>query len=340
MNRRTALLGLTAMASCKRDRRPRLNVYNWSDYVAPNTIPDFEAEFGVRIRYSTYESAEEMLAKVFSGNSGWDVVFPSNYFIRPMVANSLLAPLDHGRLPNLKHLDTLFRRPPWDPDLSWSVPYMWGATGIVFNRSVIPPPDSWASLWERRLQGRITMLDDPAEVIGACLKKVGFSVNATDAESLDQARQQALQQKPLLRAYLNAEVRDQLVAGDVLAAQLWATTAQQAVAASDGLAFLFPAEDFPRYADNAVILRESTRQDLAHAFINYLLRPEVAAAVVTSTHTATANGDARRLLPEEIRTNQALYPPPSVLERAEWFETLSAQAQRLRDRIWTEIKAA
>lgn len=340
MRRRSFLLGSSALAACRRDRRPRLNVLNWSDYVAGDTISNFEAEFGVRVRYSTYESAEEMLAKVFSGNSGWDVVFASNYFIPPMVENGLLAPIDHGRVPNLAHLDAVFRHPPWDPDLAWNVPYMWGATGIAYNRSAAAPPESWSGLWENRFAGRITMLDDPAEVIGACLKKIGVSVNSVDAVELDRARREALRQKPLLRAYLNAEVRDQLVAGDVLAAQLWATTAQQAIVGSTGLAFVFPSEGFPRYSDNAVILKESVRPELAHTFINYLLRPEVAAAIVTTTQTATANAAAHRLLPVDVRDNQTLYPPPDVLERAEWFQTLPAPAQRLRDRIWTEIKTA
>ncbi|MCW5977653.1 MAG: spermidine/putrescine ABC transporter substrate-binding protein [Bryobacteraceae bacterium] len=340
MNRRAFLLGSSGLAACRRDRRPRLNVLNWSDYVADETIPDFVTEFGVRVRYATYESAEEMLAKVLSGNSGWDVVFPPNYFIQPMRENELLAPLDHALLPNLDHLEGEFRHPPWDPELSWSAPYMWGATGIAFNRSLQPAPDTWASLWAPRTAGRITMLDDPAEVIGASLKKLGLSVNATDARELDLARREALRQKPLVRAYLNAEVRDQLVAGDVLAAQLWATTAQQAIAGADDLAFVFPREGFPRYCDNAVILRESDRRDLAHSFLNYLLRPEVAAAVVTATQTATANAAAQHALDAEVRDNPALYPPPEILEKAEWFLPLPAGAQRLRDRIWTEIKAA
>lgn len=339
MKRREFTLALAVLGGC-RDRRPRLNVFNWSDYVAPNTIGDFEAEFGVRVRYGTYESGEEMLAKVFSGNSGWDVTFPSNSLIEPMRREGLLAPLRHDWLPNLDHLEEKLRRPPWDPELAWCVPYMWGATGIAYRRSLDPPPRAWASLWEERLRGRMTMLDDPAEVLGACLKKLGWSVNSTDPAQLRRAGEEARAQKPLLRAYLNAEVRDQLVAGDVLAAQLWATTAAQAMAESDQIAFAYPAEGFPLYADNAVILRESRRVELAHRFINYLLRPEVAAAVVEATRTATANATARKLLPENLRSDPALYPPLEVLERGEWFEPMPAAAQRLRDRIWTEIRSA
>jgi spermidine/putrescine transport system substrate-binding protein len=184
------------------------------------------------------------------------------------------------------------------------------------------------------------MLDDPAEVLGACLKKLGEPLNATDPGQLRRAQREAIAQKRLLRAYLNAEVRDQLVSGDVLAAQLWATTAVQAEDASPHLGFVYPAEGFALYADNAVILRESRRARTAHQFIDYLLRPSVAAAIVESTRTATANGAAQALLPGPVRDNQAIYPKADVLARGEWFEALPAPAQRLRDRIWTEIKSA
>ena len=131
MNRRTFFLSLAGAAGCTRDPRPRLNVYNWSNYVAPDTIANFESEFGVRVRYSIFESNEEMLAKTLTGNSGWDVVFPSNYFIEPMRQNSLLAPIQHGLLRNLGNLEPRFQSPVWDPRLEWSVPYMWGASGIL-----------------------------------------------------------------------------------------------------------------------------------------------------------------------------------------------------------------
>jgi len=340
MKRRLFLMGLAGLAGCSRERRPRLNVFNWSHYVAEETIPNFEKEYGVRVRYAVYESNEEMLAKVMGGNSGWDVVFPTNSYIRPMQEYRLLARLDRGWLKNLDHLEPRFRSPSWDPGLDWCIPYMWGATGILFNRKLAPPVAAWANLWDEKLRGRLTMLDDPAEVIGASLKKLGCSINSTDAGELEQAREEAIRQKPLVRAYLNAEVRDQVVAGDVLAAQLWATTSQQAIDANSGLGFAYPSEGFPLYADNAVILRESERQELAHQFLDYLLRPEVAASIVVATKTATVNAAARERLPAGIRENPTLYPAADVLRRGEWFEALPGKAQRLRDRIWTEIKSA
>jgi spermidine/putrescine transport system substrate-binding protein len=340
MNRRTFFLGTAGLAACAPDRRPRLNVYNWSAYVAPETIPGFEAEFGVRVRYATYESNEEMLAKVLTGNSGWDVVFPTHNRLLPMREYGLLAPLRHDWLPGLSNLAPEFRASVWDPELQWGVPYMWSGTGIVYNRGIVPPPTRWADLWDARLKGRLTMLDDPEDVLGACLKKLGLPFSSTRPEELRRAEQEALAQKPLLRAYLNAEVRDQLVSGDVLAAQLWSTTAQQAIEAATTLAFVYPSEGFPFYCDCAVILRESRRARLAHQFLDYLLRPQTSAAIAQYTRTATANGAAQALLPAAMRDNPTLYPGAEIFRRGEWPRTDPPAVQRLRDRIWTEIKSS
>ena len=338
MKRRTFLLA-GGSAAC--GRGPRLNVYNWSDYIAPETNPQFEREFGVRIHYGTYESNQEMLAQVMSGNSGWDVVFPSEEFIEPMATLKLLTPLDHGLLPNLSALSPELQRPPWDPELRWAIPYMHGVTGILHQSNLQPAPASWADLWDARLRGRLTMLDDEVEVLGACLKKLRYSVNSANPAELQAARQEAIAQKPLLRAYLNAEVRDQAAAGDVLAAQAWAVTAAQAIAAAPGkLAFAFPSEGFARFADNVAILRESRRVEAAHRWINYLLRPQVAAGIVMSTHTASANQEALRYLPPLVREDPVLYPAPEVLARGEWFRAQPAASQKIRDRLWTEIKSS
>jgi spermidine/putrescine transport system substrate-binding protein len=218
---------------------------------------------------------------------------------------------------------------------------MWNGTGIVYNSAAVQsPPGRWSDLWNPALKGRLTMLDDPEDMLGACLKKLGFSFSATDPGELARARAEAIAQKPLVRAYLNAEARDQLVSGDVLIAQLWSTTSAQAMAANPRLAFVYPAEGFPFYCDCAVILRESRRRQLAHQFLDYLLRPAVSAKIVDATRTATANAAARNLLPEADRNHPALYPPPDVFERGEWPRTLPPAGQRLRDRIWTEIKSA
>ena len=340
MKRRQFLLAAAGLAGCGRDRRPRLNVFNWSAYIAPDTVPKFEAEFGVRVRYGIYESNEEMLARVMGGNSGWDIVFPTDYLVKPMLANGLLAPMDQALLSNLPELDARFQRPEWDPELKWSVPYMVTAAGIAYTRKLDPPPKAWADLWDARLRGRMTMLDDPFDTIGVCLKKLGFSVNSADPQQLTSAGQEAIRQKPLLRAYLNAEARDQLVSGDILAAHMWNTTAQQAMDSSADVEFVYPEEGYAVYPDCSVILRESKRQEIAHQFINFLLRPDIAAANALAARTTTTNAGARKILPPAFRDNPVLYPSAEIIARGEWAQTLDPANQRLRDRLWTEIKSA
>jgi spermidine/putrescine transport system substrate-binding protein len=180
------------------------------------------------------------------------------------------------------------------------------------------------------------MLDDAEDVIGACLQKLGDPFSSTVEGQLQAARREAVLQKRLLRAYLNAEVRDQLVAGDVLAAQLWSTTAAQAIHAEAKLGFVYPAEGYPLYCDCGAILRESGRLELAHRFLEFLLQPEVAASNARVAESATANGAARHLLPDD----PVLYPDAATYARGIWPVALPGPAQRYRDRLWTEIKAA
>ena len=336
MNRRAFLTAAACLTACTRDKRPRLNVYNWSAYIDPAMLSRFERERGVRIRYGTYESNEEMLARVMTGNSGWDVVFPTHSRLGPMQRAGLIAPLDHARLPSLGNLDARFRAPEWDPQLRLGLPYMWSATGIVYNRAQTPEPHDWSDLWNPALSGRMTMLDDPEDVIGACLQKLGYPFGSADQSQLQAAKAEALRQKRLLRAYMNAEVRDQLVAGDVLAAQLWSTTAGQAMHASSKIGFVYPAAGYPLYCDCAVILRESSRRELAHQFLEFLLWPDVAAANAKAGETATANGAARAALAAE----PVLYPDDDTYRRGVWPSALSSPAQRYRDRLWTEIKSS
>ena len=341
MKRRIFLFGLSsALVSCTSGRKPRLNVYNWDNYVARTTIPEFESRYGCQVRYGVYASAEEMLAKVLSGNSGWDVVFPSNSFVQPMRDLDLLLPLDLHKLQNLENLEPRFRSPEWDPGLAWCIPYMLSATGIIYSNSVKRVPESWADLWTDSYSRRLTMLDDPAEVFAACLKRLGCSINSGDQSELRMARDLAVKQKPLLRAYLNEEVRDQVVAGDVLVAQMWAQVAQVAISGNPHLSFAFPREGFALYADNVSILRESKHQELAYQFLDYLLEAHTAAGIASEVHAATTNAAARALLPENERSNPVLYPGADVLRRGEWFRALPVKAQRLRDRYWTEIKSA
>lgn len=325
MKRRLFLMGLPGLAGCTRSGKPRLNVINYSDYIAKETLTNFEKDFGVTVRYSAViEGSEETVAKTISGNSGWDVVFPENRLVGPMREMGLLAPLEAKRLPNVKNLSPLFQKPDWDPGLDVCLPYLWGCCGILSGPAANPPLSSWQDLWSPRLKGKITMLDEPSEVFGACLKILGFSINTTSPEELKKAQQLAIDQKKVLRAYINTEVRDQVAAGDVVAAQLWEGSSQLAIDTAPKLRYVYPSEGYSLYCDCVAILAESKRRDLAHEFLNYLYLPEVAKANSEASFTASPCAAGNE----------------EAIKRGEWFRTASGPAQRLRDRLWTEVKSA
>lgn len=341
MKRRVFLLGLPGLAGCTRATRPRLNVINYTDYIGPDTVKGFEAEFGVTVRYSAViEGSEETIARTMSGNSGWDVIFPENRLVNPLREMGLLAPLDHKRLPNITHLAPRFQAPDWDQKLEWSLPYLWSCCGILSPRSLSPPIETWADLWGERFRGRITMLDEASEVFAACLKLLGYSINTDSGAELRQAQKLAIDQKRFLRAYLNTEVRDQVAAGDVLAAQLWAGSSQLTIDQAPHLRFCHPREGFSLYCDCVAILAESSRKDIAHEFVNYLHRPQIAAANTLASRAASPNAAAITYLPAPVRALSTLFPSEEILARGEWFRSSSAATQRLRDRLWTEVKSA
>lgn len=343
MRRRNFVAGLSAavIAGCRRGKRPRINVYNWSSYIGPQTVANFTRETGIEVRYGIFESGEELLAKILTGNSGWDVVFPTNHHVQPLIEYGMLAPMRHERLRNLDNLEERFRRPKWDPELRYSVPYMSTSAGIVYNRKVHPEPvTGWTDLWRPALAGKMTMLDAQDDVLGACLAKLGYGWNSTSERELREAQREAIAQKKLLRAYLNAEVRDQVVAGDVHAAQMWTTTMLPAMETAPHVEWVYPREGFVSYSESAVILRESPRTEWAHQFIDYLLRPEVAAECVKAEKTGPVLKGVRELLPEGLRNHPILFPDPATLARGVWLETMPPAVQRLRDRLWTEIKAS
>lgn len=338
MNRRIFLLGLPGLAGCTSGRTPRLNVYNWSNYIGPSTIADFERETGIQVRYGIYENGEEVLAKIMTGNSGWDVAFPTNHYLSALRSLKMVAPIRHGRLRNLGNLAERFRNPEWDPGLTHSIPYMWGSTGILFDRSL--GVTAWKDLWNPEYAGRVTMLDSQDDVLGACLRTLGYSWNTTSERELAAAKREGMRVKANLRAFLNAEVRDQVVAGDVLMAQLWVTAALPVLEEKANLNFVIPEEGSVFYCDSAILLRESRREDLAHVFLDYLLQPKVAAACVAKEKTGTVLNGVQEFLPKTLATNGLLFPPENEWRRSEWLQTMPPSVQRLRDRFWTEIKSA
>jgi spermidine/putrescine-binding protein len=312
-----------------------LNIYNWSDYIAPELIPRFEREFGVRVTYDTFESSEEMVAKLQAGARGYDLVVPPTYAVTALIAAGLLAPLSPRYLTNRGQLAPVFRGLPHDPGDRYTVPWQWGMTGIAWRTDLVsPPPDGWGVFLEPRWRGKMTMLDDPRDVIGAFLRLRGRSINSTSPPELDAARADAVAAKSNLKAYLSAPVKGQLIAGDVWLAQLWNGDAAQAAREQPALTWMLPKEGSTLWIDSLVVPAAAPHPRAAHEFINFILRPEVGAAISRATGYGTPNQAAMPLLERPVP-----YPSANELARLEIQEDLG-RASALWDEVWTRVKTA
>jgi spermidine/putrescine transport system substrate-binding protein len=312
-----------------------LHIYNWSDYVAEDTVPNFEREFGVKVRYDTYESNEEMVAKLQAGATGYDIVVPSSYIVPLMVATNLLAPLRRKYLTNFGNLSPIFQNLESDPGNRYTVPWQWGTSGIAYRTDKVKTPvESWAVFQEAQYAGKMTMMDDGREVIGSQLRYRGHSLNSSDSNQLAQAKTDAISAKRQLRAYISAPVKAQLIAGDVWIAQLWNGDTAQARMEQPKLRYVVPREGCTIWADSLCIPRNAPNKRAAHEWMNYVLRPEVGAALSQATGYGTPNAAAARLMKSPVP-----YPTDAELKRLEYQVDLGENSA-VWDQIWTEIKSA
>ena len=310
-----------------------LTIYNWSDYIGTTTVSDFEREFGVRVIYDTYESNEDLLAKLQAGARGYDLICPTGYAVDVLRAFDLLAPLDRSLLSNWENLSPEFLGRSFDPENQYTVPWLWGLSGIAYRADLVAsPPDSWGVFLDEAYRGKMTQPDDMRDVIGCWLKYRGHSGNSRDPEELAQAKADAIQAKENLKSFVSAPVKDQLIAGDVWIAQLWNGDTAQARAEEPEVAFKIPREGSMLYLDSMAIPRSARHPKAAHAFLNFILRPEVAAGISDRSGYGSPNAGA---LP--LQTRPGLVPTPEEFVRLEYQEDL-AEATALWDRIWTEIK--
>ena len=313
----------------------QLHIYNWSDYLAKDTIPNFEREFGVRVTYDTYESNEEMVAKLQAGASGYDIVVPSGYIIPVLAALDLIVPLTRRYLTNFNNIAPLFRNVASDPGNRLTVPWQWGTSGIAYRTDKVKGDvDSWSVFRDRQYTGKMTMMDDAREVIGSWLRFRGHSLNSTARAELSQARADAIAAKRQLKAYISAPVKAQLISGDVWIAQLWDGDTVQARAEQPALAYVIPKEGCTIWADSMCIPKEAPHKRAAHEWMNYILRPEVGAALSEATGYGTPNEAAHRVMKRPVP-----YPSEAELERLEYQVDLGKETATW-DQIWTEIKSA
>lgn len=327
-----------------------LYFYNWSDYIDPSVLEEFEAEYGVRVIYDTYDSNEDMVAKVRAGNSGYDIVVPSDYAVQIVATEELALPLDKALLTNMKSLDPGYMGVYFDPENAVSVPYMVGLTGIAYNSEFFPNGvDSWSAIFDTAqiagYKGKFSMLDDERETPGAALKFIGQSLNNTDPANLEQAQSLLIAQKDFLAAYNSADVNRKLASGEYVIAHAWSGTAMQArnglgdeFAGNPNINFVIPKEGGTIWMDNLVILKDSPNAYTAHVFINFLMRPDIAARNAEYIGYITPVKDAVPLLSQEVRDLYAagFAPSEEMLERLEWIERTEATVA-FTD-LWTVVK--
>lgn len=317
----------------------KLNIYIWSAYLPKEVLDKFTAKTGIKVNFDTYDSNEALLEKLQSGVADYDLVVPSDYMVRILVAEKLIQPLDHAKLPNIANLDPRFLDKKFDPKNAYSLPYFWGTTGFGYNKAKLGVLDSWQALFDKKNKGRILMLDDMREVFGAALKSMGKSENETDPAVLKQAADLLKKQKKLVATYNSGDFANILAAGDVDIAHGYNGQLAEVVAKEpEKLAYVVPKEGATLWMDNVCIPGKARNVENAYKFLNFIMEPEVNAEIVNGVSYASANVPARKFIQPEILNDASIYPSDEVIGRCEFLEDIG-DTTTLLDQYWTEIKA-
>ncbi|MGB4007741.1 MAG: ABC transporter substrate-binding protein [Bacillota bacterium] len=317
-----------------------LTIYNWGDYIDPYLIKEFERETGLKVIYQTFDSNEAMLTKIAHGGVTFDVVIPSDYAISKMKEQELLIPLDHSKLPNLKHIDARFLDLPFDEKNVYSIPYFWGTYGIIYNPEVITDIDfdSWDDLWDPRLQNQILLVDSAREVIGMGLNSLCYSLNDIDIDHLQQAKEKLDMLIPNIRAIVGDEIKMLLETEEAAVAVVWSGDASEIIGENDKFDYVIPKEGSNVWFDNMVIPTTAKNVEGAHQFINFMLDPENAAQNAEYVGYSTPNAEALRYLPEEITSDERFYPGSEITDKLEVYENLSKRMTAYYNELFLEFK--
>ena len=316
-----------------------LNLYLWSDYLAPGTIRKFEERTGAKVNLDVYDSAEALLSKMLAGNPGYDVICPPTYTLAPLIRAGVLAELDRDRLAHLGGAAPEFVGQIWDPENRYSIPYLWGVTGIASDSRRAPFVDSWNALLDPKWKGKILMLDDAREAIAFGALLLGADPNTKDRAILDRIRRILIDQKPLVRAYDSASFDDAVLSGEVALAQSWSGQIAKIMKEAPWVRFTIPKEGAMLFVDNLAIPATAPHAALAHEFLDFVMEPEIAAEICLTTGYSTPSRAGRALLPPDVRENRVMFPDLREMSRLHAFEDVGEAAAR-HDRLWTEVKSS
>ena len=342
MKKLVALAGVVALLSfavCGR-AKPVLSLYTWSDYIKPDLVRRFEREHGCRVVLDTFESNEAMYAKLKAGATGYDLLTPSSYMVSLMHAQGMLRSIDHSLVPNLVNVDPDYLAIAVDRAMDHSVPYMIVVSGIAYLegrvKDVVP---SWRMFGRADLAGRMTMFNDMRETIGAALKTLGYSINSTSERELAEAEALALEWKRNIAKYDNEQYKIGLASGEFLLVHAWNGDVFQVRRENPAVRFFVPEEGTIISCDDLVIPADARQPALAHAFIDFLHDPAVAAENTVAIYYLCPNKASYPLLPAEIRDNPGIFLTPEIRAKSEMIADIGA-ANALYIGVWDRLKAA
>ncbi|MBP8202371.1 MAG: polyamine ABC transporter substrate-binding protein [Pseudomonas sp.] len=336
-----------------------LHVYNWSDYIAPDTVENFTKETGIKVVYDVFDSNETLEAKLLAGSSGYDIVVPSNNFLAKQIKAKVYQPLDKTKLPNWKNLDPALLKTVSvsDPGNLYAFPYMWGSIGIGYNVDKVKealgedaPVDSWDLVFkpeniEKLKQCGVSFLDSPTEMLPAALHYLGYKPDSQDSKELKEAEALFLKIRPSINYFHSSKYISDLANGNLCVTVGYSGDIEQsknrAAEANAGVTVRYniPKEGAGTFFDMVAIPADAANVEDAYTFINYLLRPDVMANISSFVQFPSGNAAAKPLVDEAIRNDPGIYPTPETMEKLYAFADLPANVQRTMTRSWTKIKS-
>lgn len=319
-----------------------LNILNWGEYIDPELIELFEQETGVKINYIELTSNEEMLIKLRSSDSPYDLCFPSDYIIEQMIREDMLQPLDYSKIPNAKNIDPKMIEITnvFDPGNKYSLPYMWGTVGILYNTDMVTEPvNSWGILWDEKYAGQVWMYDSVRDSLGITLKYLGYEMNTRSEEEVAAARDKLIEQAPIRKGWGTDDLRSTMENGKAAMCVIYSGDAFCSIDACENLAYAVPDEGSNVWFDNVIIPKTAKNLEAAHAFINFLNDGNIAARNTEYIFYSTPNKAAMDRLDEYFTENETYNPPQEVLDRCEVFHDLGDFTE-VFSKAWSAIKSA
>ena len=317
-----------------------ITVYNWGEYIDPDLIKQFEEETGIKVIYETFDSNEGMMGKIEQGGTAYDITAPSEYMVEMMAEKNLLLPIDYSKVPNIKHIDPYFLDLPFDPGNQYSVPYFWGTVGIAFNPMLLEGQtfESWDDLWDPSLKQRVILVDSARETVGMALNSFGYSLNSTNLGELREATDKLKALSPNVKAVIGDEVTQLMVNNEAAVSLTWSGQAADMMYENEDIDYVVPQEGSNLWFDNLVIPKTAKNIDGAHAFINFMLDPEVAAQNADYVGYSTPNVTALDLMDPEVVEDERFYPDEETRSHLEVYKNLGLELLGVYNELFLEFK--